>query len=126
VKGFLGNLPQMYHQAVQDAGEWAAFCHAWYQWVGEQYVKVSDLLSSLDSSLWLDSMPSDISGLNLLTPRALQTKLGVELKKRRGAHFGGYRLETKYDEHTKSHLWRVIRLDETPTPSVDEEEENPF
>jgi len=87
VRGFLGNLAEMYDTMAEDTAEWEAFLAAWHEVLGDRQLTVAEFTKSLAGGGPLaDALPADLAdardehkGFNRRLGRALAKKAGVRL-----------------------------------------------
>jgi hypothetical protein len=117
IKGFLGNLEEMYQMADEESEEWEAFLRRWYEIFGDVAQPVSVVVKHIRDEVGVegalsDVLPDDISSIPERTvdgkPVSIEKRLGKALSKKLGVRYGddGIHLE-KTGEGKKAKLWCV-------------------
>jgi putative DNA primase/helicase len=111
VEGFLGNLESLYDMIDEDAQQWAAFFAAWYEHLGEQFVKTAELSQSIEEFPTLREAKPDAVKFNPEKKDESNKSLGEGLRKKAFRVYGGLRLE-RDDTNKKAKVksWRVRRI----------------
>lgn len=109
IRGFLGNLDEVYENADNESDEWRAFVSVWWDEHRTQPKKVSELLELCER---FDLM-LQVRGTG--TTKSQQIRLGKGLSGARDRVFGHLQIEVDFDAKTKAQTYRLIRLDGDPT-----------
>jgi len=130
-EGFLGNLDALYEQADDDAAQWAAFLHAWYEHYGEREVLAAEVEKDLQAATMLNA----IVGVDLynalpdeLTPidkGNFKRRLGKALSARVESQFdesGLHFVKVRADRRSGAVYWKVAGVQETSTDEFQREE----
>lgn len=111
IKGFLGNLEEMYTKADEDGPEWYEFLSAWYQELGDRTLTISQLMKHLSEGQALrEALPDDLASAMANPNGSFQKRLGHALKSRVDKRYGdeGLHVERASDEKcAKVARWRV-------------------
>jgi hypothetical protein len=111
IKGFLGNLEEMYAKADEDGPEWYEFLSAWYQELGDRTLTISQLMKHLSEGQALrEALPDDLASAMTNPNGSFQKRLGHALKSRVDKRYGdeGLHVERASDEkRAKVARWRV-------------------
>ena len=106
IKGFLGNLADLYSNSDFEGAIWRGFTKAWWDKFGDQEVGVSDLFELANA---LDE-PLD---LGKGSEKAQKTKLGRELVQLRDRQFDNLRIVSA-GERQRAKKWRLVSM---PAPA---------
>jgi hypothetical protein len=117
IKGFLGNLEEMYQMADEESEEWEAFLRRWHEIFADAAQPVSVVVKYLKDEVGVagtlsDVLPDDLSSIPERNgdgkPISLEKRLGKALSKKLGVRYGddGIHLE-KTGEGKKAKLWCV-------------------
>lgn len=124
VRGFLGNLEEMYEMADGDTQAWEAFLAAWHQDYGERAVTVAEVAKRLkDEQEWMQdisnlraALPDELADALAKRGNAFQVRLGKALSAKRDRRYGPLGLAVQkgpMDTHNKTVTWRVRSLGNT-------------
>ncbi len=102
IKGFLGNLADLYSNSDFEGAIWRGFVKVWWEKFGDQEVGVSELFELANA---LDE-PID---LGKGTEKAQKTKLGQELVKLRDRQFESLRI-VLVGERQRAKKWRLVAM----------------
>jgi hypothetical protein len=117
VRGFLGNLGNLYEQIDEDEVSWENFLSAWHVTYGEQPRTVAEVAAELGHNgkgLPHAAIPDDLAdalGLHEDGKGSFVKRLGQALRKHQGAIFGPFRVEHAGMAH-HARRWRVVRVTE--------------
>jgi hypothetical protein len=102
VKGFLGNMTELYETADDETIEWEVFLRRWYERYSDRPTSTAEV--EKDLGLFRDVLPGDLEVDGSFTRR-----LGKALAKRNGTRYGadGIHIERAGDEK-RAVLWRVV------------------
>lgn len=111
VKGFLGNLAEMYTRVDEEGPAWEGFLATWHETLGEQAVTVAELVGRMELGQPLrQALPDDLASA-MDNPKAdFSKRLGKALKARVDKRYGseGLHLEqAQSDKRVKVARWRV-------------------
>ena len=125
VRGFLSNQERLYEEIDEESFQWEAFLQAWLDLFGTGWVKIADIITSMDetgaenvagsvsplpANVLLETLPEALQMTLKEKPHTFKIRLGKALEKRVDTCFGddNLRLERGKDEHSKVSLWRVV------------------
>lgn len=110
IEGFLANLHADQRQGDEETVEWEAFISAWHEVLGEKVVGAEEL-----DKMILSPHPEMLSLTlaNASSARGRRIRLGQELRKRRGAILGGYKLSVS-DRVDRHGCWRYCLWEVSP------------
>jgi hypothetical protein len=113
---FLENLDDLYAQADSDAGQWAAFLHAWQSTYGSREVLVADLIRDLKAAV-LESTATGADLYNALPDELtdihrgdFRRRLGKALASRVGSQFdvsGLHLVKASTDRRSGAVFWQL-------------------
>ncbi|MBI4248567.1 MAG: hypothetical protein HY611_03605 [Elusimicrobia bacterium] len=106
IKGFLGNLADLYSNSDFEGAIWRGFAKAWWDKFGDQEVGVSELFELANA---LDE-PLD---LGKGSEKAQRTRLGRELVRLRDRQFDNLRIVSA-GERQRAKKWRLVSM---PAPA---------
>lgn len=106
IKGFLGNLNDLYEKSDAEGAVWRGFVIAWWDKFESQEVGVSELFELAGA---LDEPPELGKG----SEKSQRTRLGREMVKMRDRQFGDLRIVLA-GERKRAKKWRLISM---PTPA---------
>lgn len=111
-RGFLGNLPDLYDQADEEAGAWEAFLRTWQNLYGDAPVTAGELAERAGHGSELrEALPHDLAAALEKSPAGFRGKLGRALGKRAGTRYGddGLRIERAgQDARSGVASWRAV------------------
>lgn len=120
ISGFLGNTEELYEQTDNDALQWAAFLHAWYEAYGEREVLTAELDREIragsetgTSGTQVDlvsALPDDLSDIR---KGDFKRRLGKALAAHVGSLFDGSGLHIERgskDSRSGALYWKVAGL----------------
>jgi hypothetical protein len=126
IRGFLGNVEQLYEDADDGSAEWEAFLRVWHSRFGGDGVSVAEIVDELQAdtgSALRDALPDILGGFVVLQPASFaqsarftikdcgkfKIRLGKQLKQRLGRRYGedGLHLGKTDDTHSKVAVWQV-------------------
>jgi hypothetical protein len=129
VHGFLSNLAEFHRSADRESSQWEGFLAAWHDCYGEAGVKVGEVIAYIEagssaSAEIKDAMPDDLAGF--LGTAGFSRRLGQQLRKRTGRHYGpdGLHLVELPRDRSKVAVYSVTMRDDavttpaTPPPAV--------
>lgn len=102
---FLDNRDAVWSSALGDLAHWDAFVEAWCREFGDNSVRASELVPLAVGMGVMDALSGE-------GPHGTVTRLGKLLRRVRGMVFGAQRVVGDWDAHSKSHRWRLSRVDE--------------
>lgn len=112
IPGFLGNADAFYEAADAEGETWRVFTRAWWARFGTRPVRVAELNALCEELELLEGVRRDDS------PKSQQTRLGVALRSKRDAVFGGLRVVLVRDAGTKGKEYAIaVVTDGPPTRS---------
>jgi hypothetical protein len=118
VKGFLGNLDQMYDMTDEEGRQWEDFFMAWHARFRDKETTVSELTMALQGNdLFRDTLPDYLGEALEKSEGSFKKKLGRALVKRAGVCFAnGLRLvRLDKDSHRNSLRWKVLQVGDLET-----------
>lgn len=110
VVDFLGNETRK-RDSVQDdeADTWEPLFAEWHAWVGENEVAAKEVMTRADTPnalLELLPLPDRVTRFDASAPRTFAD----ELRRRKDAVFGPYKLVMCEKDHKRGRLWKVLRV----------------
>ncbi|MDP9364925.1 MAG: bifunctional DNA primase/polymerase [Chloroflexota bacterium] len=100
VEGFLSNLDEFYEAAVDDSDQWEELAAAWWDFYGSSEVQSKEVYH----------LAEDIDGFAYPEARGAtgrMTMFGNDLKTRRDAYVGAYRVRYRHDNHSGKSRYRL-------------------
>ena len=110
VRGFLGNLEELYAQTDEEAAQWESFLLAWQSELSERSVTTAELHRTISgSATFTEALPEKLALKFDGSDRSFNIALGSALARRVGRRFGSDQLylERSFDGHSKIARWRV-------------------
>jgi hypothetical protein len=105
IGGFLENREELYARTDAETEEWRLFVGAWWEAYAEAPVKAGELYALCRDQ---ELLPSVFAGAkDDATDRALTTRLGLALRRRRDRCFGDLVVRTQADAHQKATMYRL-------------------
>ena len=105
IGGFLENREELYARTDAETEEWRLFVGAWWEAHAETPVKAGDLYALCRDR---ELLPSVFAGAkDDATDRALTTRLGLALRRRRDRCFGDLVVRSQADAHEKATMYRL-------------------
>ncbi len=105
IGGFLENREELYARTDAETEEWRLFVSAWWEAHTETPVKAGDLYALCRDQ---ELLPSVFGGAkDDATDRALTTRLGLALRRRRDRCFGELVVRTQADAHEKATMYHL-------------------
>ena len=105
IAGFLENREELYARTDAETEEWRLFVGAWWEAHAETPVKAGDLYALCRDR---ELLPSVFAGAkDEATDRALTTRLGLALRRRRDRCFGDLVVRSQADAHEKATMYRL-------------------
>ncbi|MCK6545450.1 hypothetical protein L6R52_06240 [Myxococcota bacterium] len=106
IAGFLQDSEKLYALADKEGQEWREFVAAWWERFNSQWVPCASLFEFIvEPNELLSKTVGD------KTPRSRKTRLGQALSRMRDRQFAEWRIEVGEDSHTKSGLYRLVRIE---------------
>jgi hypothetical protein len=116
IEGFLGNREELYRRVNAEGEEWRQFVACWWDKHGDAPVKTGHLYDLVREWELLSSLFE--AARDDATERALKTKLGKALARRRDRRYGPYSIRNVgTDGHQKGALYRLEEAREAPLPA---------
>ncbi|MDO8491343.1 MAG: hypothetical protein Q7T04_04945 [Dehalococcoidia bacterium] len=105
VKGFLGNLEELYAKIDVDTPVWANFFEVWLGAVGPEPITVADLVSRLrDNTTLRAALPDFVSNME---DKGYTRRLGNQLAKREGQKFDNGLTLIRGEKFRKAVMWKI-------------------
>lgn len=114
VKGFLGNLEQLYNEIDTDTPAWASFFGVWLKEAGPQPITVADLVSRLKNNTNLTAaLPDTVADWESKdgVAKGYTRRLGHQLAKREGQKFDNGLTLTRAGEKNRAVRWKVMSFE---------------
>lgn len=111
IPAFLANASEL-EERDDEGATWTGFLHEWFTRFGDTWRSPTELRESAEpvyspmggADPWRGRFLTDGRG----QPVSARS-LGRRLQAKRGRFFGGYRVESVYDQHAKAHRYRVTQ-----------------
>jgi len=102
IKGFLGNLSDLYEKSDAEGAVWRGLVSAWWEKFQDQEVGVSDLFELVNA---MDEAPELGKG----SEKSQKTRLGRDMVKMRDRQFGDLRIVLA-GERKRAKQWRLVSM----------------
>ncbi len=114
VKGFLGNLEELYDRIDADTPAWANFLSVWLSEMGPEPITVADLVNHLkDNTTLKESLPDAVADWESKDglAKGYTRRLGNQLAKREGQKFDNGLTLARAGEKWRKVLWKVVSFE---------------
>jgi len=114
IKGFLGNLDDLYEKLDADTPVWANFFSVWLNELGPEPITVADLVSRLkDNASLREALPEIVADWESKDgiAKGYTRRLGNQLAKREGQKFDNGLTLTRAGEKWRKILWQVVSFE---------------
>jgi hypothetical protein len=90
IRGFLGNLEELYDKADAGGAEWESFLYTWWEELdASKPITVAELSKRIDDNdILKEALPGDLAEAFDKSSGSFSRKLGTALAKRAGTHYG--------------------------------------
>ncbi|OUN01369.1 MAG: hypothetical protein BAA04_07060 [Firmicutes bacterium ZCTH02-B6] len=112
IRGFLGNLEELYSAADEETAQWEAFCEAWWTKFGASPRGLGDLFTLAEEQDLLLTVRGDGN------ERSQKIRMGKALAQMRDRQVGQFRLvQAGQDGRNRSAIYKLVRLEWAARPA---------